>query len=121
MATVPVADVLEVLKQLSHDIRGGFNCWSRDRCGVLPHHTTRRRRRRRRRRHRPLTRPPASPTDLDVGTSVDRHQKLPVVQFLRDYVAASKPVVLTSEWRVQNAGRCSAGCFVPRISVPRLA
>lgn len=35
--------------------------------------------------------------DLDVGSSVDRHQKLPVVQFLRDYVAANKPVVLTSE------------------------
>ncbi|KAL4434322.1 hypothetical protein ABPG75_000763 [Micractinium tetrahymenae] len=34
--------------------------------------------------------------DLDVGSSVDRHQKLPVVQFLRDYVAANKPVVLTS-------------------------
>ncbi|KAL4423232.1 hypothetical protein ABPG77_000024 [Micractinium sp. CCAP 211/92] len=39
--------------------------------------------------------------DLDVGSSVDRHQKLPVVQFLRDYVAANKPVVLTgvvSHW-----------------------
>ncbi|PRW58748.1 jmjC domain-containing 7 isoform X1 [Chlorella sorokiniana] len=39
--------------------------------------------------------------DLDVGSGVDRHQKLPVVQFLRDYVAANKPVILTgvvSHW-----------------------
>ncbi|KAI7840470.1 hypothetical protein COHA_005772 [Chlorella ohadii] len=36
--------------------------------------------------------------DLDVGSGVDRHQKLP---FLRDYVAANKPVILTgvvSHW-----------------------
>ncbi|KAI3438998.1 hypothetical protein D9Q98_001410 [Chlorella vulgaris] len=59
---MPVSDaaVLDVLRQLSHDIR-----------------------------------------DLDVGTAVDRHQSLSAVQFLREYVAANKPVLLTdaiSHW-----------------------
>lgn len=40
---------------------------------------------------------PFHAAELDIGSTVDRHQKLPVVQFLRDYVAANKPVVLTSE------------------------
>ena len=97
------AAVLDALKQLSHDMRGAIGTLAKSEtmqpaarhlrcrlttgrilcclrwltaaaCAALP-----------------------CSADLDVGSSVDRHYQLPVVQFLREYVAANKPVVLTGE------------------------
>lgn len=119
MDVVPAEAVLAVLKQLSHDIRGAQRTargegWlqrrhpARPAAGAPPSALALARACRQQlmlplyRGVTPLcsclwvTCCPIS-ADLDVGTSVDRHQKLAVVQFLRDYVAANKPVVLTSE------------------------
>jgi hypothetical protein len=82
---MPVSDaaVLDVLRQLSHDIRGML-CPA---CGyrLLPAAVP------------ALSSTSMPPADLDVGTAVDRHQSLSAVQFLREYVAANKPVLLTGE------------------------
>lgn len=104
--------VLSILKALSHDIRGAGRAVGLRSLGVD---------------RRPPSAPPAPPlalpplltsqlspppasSDLDVGSTVDRHQKLPVVQFLRDYVAANKPVVLTSA--------CIFSCVLHRPTPP---
>ena len=107
---VPAAAVLDALKQLSHDIRGAIRACGTSELATGPAAAV-------------AAVAAAAATccgraccccctccqafatnllclpmaDLDVGTSVRRHQQLPALDFLRDYVSANKPVVLTGE------------------------